>query len=72
MFFRYPARLNEVDCRIGSLENSILYTSASMIVDCRIGSLDTEATFINPLDNVDCRIGSLENGLVPPPEIDNC
>ena len=50
----------QVDCRIGSLENSTRNRNRGKSVDCRIGSLEIYFQSTTFFYLVDCRIGSLE------------
>ena len=52
--------IDEVNCRIGSLETCLQISLVRKIVNCRIGSLEIVAVGGMTSNNVNCRIGSLE------------
>ncbi len=49
-----------VNCRIGSLENTEPADSIIAVVNCRIGSLEMDSLEFFNVTKVNCRIGSLE------------
>ena len=52
--------IEDVNCRIGSLENVQLIVGAHLRVNCRIGSLEIIVRVPDLALLVNCRIGSLE------------
>ena len=52
--------VQDVNCRIGSLENKSINPFGLGVVNCRIGSLEIPPLQVNYHMLVNCRIGSLE------------
>ena len=50
----------QVNCRIGSLENFLTINLINFFVNCRIGSLEMIKGAVEAGNRVNCRIGSLE------------
>ncbi len=55
-----PRLVEDVNCRIGSLENLHHAHVKLPFVNCRIGSLEMQYYILRDRQDVNCRIGSLE------------
>ena len=49
-----------VNCRVGSLEKTVLPYDSKPQVNCRVGSLEKDEPLYRSELDVNCRVGSLE------------
>ena len=52
--------VDEVNCRVGSLERYVIRRRNVSSVNCRVGSLEMADPEHGGLSTVNCRVGSLE------------